>query len=186
MEKKLENIIHRYTNGLLETQNLQIIDENFSNENIHNEYLFSSTFKNSSLLNLNFTKVNFESSFFQKCVFDNCVFDLSSFSDSEFQNCILRNCQIMNCNLSQIEFTETTFEKCCFERIEKGSLVKGWFESCHFIDTNFKGFEGISLIQTAVVDSKFSKFDKSIKFEGEFFLTDVLYSKNGIYGMFLE
>ena len=47
------------------------------------------------------------------------------------------------------------------------SLIFVWFESCDFLDTNFKGFEGMSLIQTAVVDSKFSKFNKSIDFKGE-------------------
>jgi len=179
-------MIDSYKNGLLETQNLQIIDENFSDEIIRNECLFSSTFKNSSLLNLNFTNVDFGSSFFQKCFFKNCIFDCTSLQEAEFKNCSLRNCQIKNCNLSRVDFTETTFDKCCFEKIEKGSLVKAWFESCHFLDTNFKGFEGMPLIQTAGVDSKFSKFNKSIEFEGEFFLIDILYPENGIDGMFLE
>jgi hypothetical protein len=44
----------------------------------------------------------------------------------------------------------------------------------------------MSLIQAAVVDSKFSKFNKSIKFKGEFFLTDILHSGNGIDEMFIE
>jgi uncharacterized protein YjbI with pentapeptide repeats len=186
MKKPLQNMIDRYKNGLLETRNLQIMDENFSDETIYDERLFSSTFKNSSFLNLNFTNVNFEFSFFQKCLFKNCIFESSSLQETEFKNCSLRNCQIRNWNLSKVDFTETTFDKCCFQRVEKGSLVKGWFESCHFLDTNFKGFEGMPLIQTAVVDSKFSKFNKSIEFEGEFFLIDILYPENGIEGMFLE
>ena len=96
------------------------------------------------------------------------------------------NCQIKNYNLSRVNFTETTFDKCSFEKAKKGSLVKGWFESCHFLETNFDGFEGMSLIQTAVVDSKFSKFNKSIEFKREFFLIDILHPVSGIDGMFLE
>ena len=51
---------------------------------------------------------------------------------------------------------------------------------------DFKGFERMSLIQTAVVDSKFSKFNKSIEFKGKFFLIDILHSGNGIDEMFIE
>ena len=176
MSKSLQNMIDCYREGLIETPNLQIINENFSDGTICNERLFSSTFKNSSLLNLNFTNVNFESSFFQKCLFKNCIFDYTSLQEAEFKNCSLINCLIKNCNLSDVDFTETTFDKCSFEKVEKGSLVKGWFESCHFLDTNFKGFEGMPLIQTAVVDSKFSKFNKSIEFNGQYFLIAILYS----------
>ena len=79
-----------------------------------------------------------------------------------------------------------TFDKCCFAKVEKGSLVKGWFKSCDVFDTDFKGFEERALIQTAVVDSKFSKFNKSIEFKGEFFLIDIVYSGNGINEIFLE
>jgi len=169
MKNPLQNMIDLFTNGLLETQNLQISNENFLDEIICNERLFSSSFKNASLLNLNFTNVDFGSSFFQ-----NCIFDRTSLQEAEFKNCSLINCRIRNCNLSKVDFTETTFDKCCFEKIEKGSLVKGWFESCHFLETNFNGFEKVTLIQTAVVDSKFSKFNKSIEFKGEFFLIDIL------------
>jgi hypothetical protein len=79
-----------------------------------------------------------------------------------------------------------TFDKCGFEKVEKGCLVKDWFESCHFLETNFKGFEGMPLIKTAVVDSKFSRFNKSIEFKGEFFLIDILDSGNGIDEMFID
>ena len=119
-------------------------------------------------------------------MFKNCIFESISFQDAEFENCNLRNCQIKNSNLTRIDFTEMTFNKCCFEKVEKGSLVKGWFESCDFFDTDFKGFEEMSLIQTAVVNSKFSKFNKSIEFKGEFFLIDILHSGNGINEMFIE
>ena len=42
------------------------------------------------------------------------------------------------------------------------------------------------LIKTAVVDSKFSRFNKSIEFKGEFFLIDILDSGNGIDEMFID
>ena len=186
MNKSLQNIIDRYKNGLLETQNLQISNEKFLTEVICDERLNSSSFKNLSLINLNFTNIDFESSFFKECLFKNCIFESTSLQDAEFENCNLINCQIKNCNLTRVDFTETTFDKCYFEKVEKGCLVKGWFEACDFLATNFKGFEGMSLIQTAVVDSKFSKFNKSIEFKGEFFLIDILHSGNGINEMFIE
>ena len=166
MNKSLQDIIDHYKNGPLETRNLQISNEKFLTEVICDERL--------------------DSSFFKECLFKNCIFESTSFQDAEFENCNLINCQIKNCNLTRVDFTETSFDKCCFEKVEKGSLVKGWFESCNFLDTNFKGFEGMSLIQTAVVDSKFSKFNKSIEFKGEFFLIDILHSGNGIDEMFIE
>lgn len=73
----------------------------------------------------------------------------------------LTNCQLRNCDLINVDFTETIFDRCCFEKAKKESLVKAWFESCHFFETNFDDFKGASLIQTSVVDSKFSKFKKS-------------------------
>ena len=186
MNKSLQNIIDRYKNGLLETQNLQISNEKFLTEIIYDERLDSSSFKNLSLINLNFTNIDFESSFFKECLFKNCIFESTSLQDAEFENCNLINCQIKNCNLTRVDFTETTFDKCCFEKVEKGCLVKGWFEACDFLATNFKGFEGMSLIQAAVIDSKFSKFNKSIEFKGEFFLIDILNSGKGIDEMFVE
>jgi len=173
MTHTLKDIIDHYKNGLRETRNLQISNEKFLTKVICDERLDSSSFKNLSLINLNFTNIDFESSFFKECLFKNCIFESTSFQDAEFENCNLINCQIKNCNLTRVDFTETTFEK-------------GWFESCDFLDTNFKGFEGMSLIQTAVVDSKFSKFNKSIEFKGGFFLIDILHSGNGIDEMFIE
>lgn len=186
MNKSLQNIIDRYKNVLLETRNLEISNEKFLTEVICDERLDSSSFKNLSLINLNFTNIDFESSFFKECLFKNCIFESTSLQDAESENCNLINCQIKNCNLTRVDFTETTFNKCCFEKVEKGCLVKSWFESCNFLATNFKGFEGMSLIQAAVVNSKFSQFNKSIEFKGEFFLIDILHSGNGIDEMFIE
>lgn len=186
MNKSLQSIIDHYKNGQIETRNLQVKNEKFLTEVIRDERLLSSSFKNLRLINLNFTNVNFNSSFFTECLFENCIFEGGSLQDAEFENCKMINCQIINCNLTRVDFTETTFNKCCFEKVKKGCLVKAWFESCDFINTNFKDFEGMPLVQTAVVDSTFSKFDKSIEFKGEFFLTDILHSVKGINQMFIE
>lgn len=186
MNKSLQSIIDHYKNGQIETRNLQVKNEKFLTEVIRDERLVSSSFKNLRLINLNFTNVNFNSSFFTECLFENCIFEGGSLQDAEFENCKMINCQITNCNLTRVDFTETTFNKCCFEKVKKGCLVKAWFESCDFINTNFKDFEGMPLVQTAVVDSTFSKFDKSIEFKGEFFLTDILHSVKGINQMFIE
>jgi uncharacterized protein YjbI with pentapeptide repeats len=105
-EKSLKNTIDRYKNGLLETRNLQISNENFSTEAICDEYLDSSSFKNLSLLN-----VNFDSSFFKECLFQNVIFDSTSLQDAEFENCSLTNYQLRNCNLSESDFTETIFKR---------------------------------------------------------------------------
>ena len=187
MTKTLKNLIESYKNGTQNTSNLQIIYKKFLNETICDERLFGSTFKKVNLTNVNFTNVNFKSSFFQDCVFKDCIFDSTALLASEFKNCSLVNCQIKDCELAKSVFTRTTFDKCQFARTKNGGgLAKGWFESCHFLETTFDGFRGISIMQTAVVDSKFTKFNKSIEFQGEFFLRDILYSVSGIDQMFIK
>ena len=186
MNKEFKNVIDQYKNGRLETQNLQIRNESFSTGAVLDESLELSSFRNVSLLDLNFTNVDFASSFFYGCSFKNCIFDRTLFRDAQFKNCSLKNCCLRNCNLIKVDFRETTFDKCSFEKAETASLAQAWFESCHFLETNFNGFDFGSLIETAVVDSKFSKFNKSIEFKGEFFLIDILQSGNGLEGMFIE
>ena len=182
----LQDIINRYKNDSIETINLQISDLEFLSETIENEQLMDSCFKNLNLLSFKFNNIDFSSSFFKKCSFENCIFENTLFEETKFQNCNFKNCQIKNSNLASIDFLETNFDECCFEKVEKGCLTKGWFEKCNFINTDFKGFEIMSLLQTTIEDSSFSKFNKSIKFEGRFFLLDVLSSTNGINQMWIE
>jgi len=177
MNKELKNVIDQYKNGRLETQNFQIRNESFSTAAVLDESLELSSFRNVNLLDLNFTNVDFASSFFTECSFKNCIFDKTLFRDAEFKNCSLKNCCLRNCNLIKVYF---------FEKAETGSLAQAWFESCHFLETSFNGFDFGSLIQTSVVDLKFSKFNKSIEFKGEFFLSDILQPGNGLEGMFIE
>ena len=67
--------------------------------------------------------------------------------------------------------SETSLKNCNFER---GSLESAEFHSCDFI---YLIFSDVGPIFTRIGDSKFSKFNKSIKFEGTFFLSDILDSK---------
>lgn len=191
--RTLQNLIDRYLidrskNSLTETFNLRISNQKFSNETIIcDKFLSWSAFKQVNFTNINFTNVNFELSCFHECVFKDCTFDSTSFYQAKFENCSLVNCQIKNCELADIDFSEITFDRCQFARTEKGGgLVKGWFESCHFLETTFDGFQGIPILQTVVVDSKFTKSKKSIEFQGDFFLMDILYSGSGIDQMFRD
>lgn len=187
MNKSLQKIIDKYKNGLLETHNLQIKNQEFSTEVIFDEEnLAGSCFTNLRLTNLEFTNVNFESSYFVQCLFKNCIFENTFFTKAQFLNCNLINCQIKDCDFKDADFRETTFDKCNFEKVHTGSLTKSWFELCDFIDTNFINCDAGSLLQTAVVDSKFSRFDKSIEFKGDFYMYDILLSENGINDMFIE
>ena len=95
-----------------------------------------------------------------------CNFDETAFRDATFLNCKFKNCSLKNCS---------------FEKAKRGSLSKAWFESCHFIETNFNHFNFGSLIATTVKDSKFSKFNKTIEFQSKFFLIDILKSKTGTH-----
>ena len=181
MNNKFKNIMDQYRNGQLKVRN-----ESFSTETILDGFLALSSFTNVNFLDLNLTNVDFDSSFFDDCSFENCNFDGTVFRDATFLNCKFKNCSLKNCNFVKAEFEEIKFESCSFQKAERGSLSKAWFESCHFIETNFDGFNFGSLIATAVEDSKFSKFNKTIQFQGKFFLIDILESKTGLAGMLLE
>lgn len=186
MKKEFKKLIDKYKSDRSETKIFQIRNESFLTEAIVDEFLELSSFINVNFLDLNFTNVDFASSFFRECSFENCSFDRTLFDSTEFENCSLKNCCFRDCNLVKTGFTEITFDKCLFEGTEESNLGKSWFESCYFLETNFNDFNLGSLLQAAVVDSKFSKFNKSIEFKGEFFLSDILYPDNGIEGMFIE
>ena len=176
MNKEFKNLMDQYKNGQLKVRN-----ESFSTETILDGFLALSSFTNVNFLDLNFTNVDFDSSFFDECSFENCSFDRTFFREATFINCNFKNCSLKNCNFIKAEFEKITFDNCSFKKAERGSLSKAWFESCHFIETNFNGFDFGS-----VEDSNFSKFNKSIEFKGKFFLIDILQSENGLEGMFLE
>lgn len=125
-------------------------------------------------------------SFFDDCSFQNCNFDRTLFREASFLNCNFKNYSLKNCNFIKAEFEEIKFDKCSFEKAERGSLSKAWFESYHFIEIKWYDFDFGSLITTAVENSNFYKFNKSIEFKGQFFLIDILQSETGLEGMLLE
>ena len=78
------------------------------------------------------------------------------------------------------------FDNCQLKNNGKANLREAWFEKCQFIVISFNDFDIGWLFSIAIVDSKFSKFNKSIEFKGEFYLMNILRSKNGIEKMFCE
>jgi len=162
MNKEFKNRIDQYKNVGLEMQNLQICNQSFSTRAVLDESLELSAFKNVSLLDLHFTNVDFVSSFFYECSFKNSIFDRTLFRAAQFKNWSLENCVLRNFNLIKVDVRKTIFDNCSFKKVETGSLAKGGFESYNFLRTNFNGFDFGSLIETAVVDSEFCKFNKPI------------------------
>jgi len=190
MSETLKSIIDSYHSGLLSTTNIQVFEKKLSDETIKfpselmgNLTFDSSTFKNSHLINMEFINVNFESSYFEKCLVENCIFENTILRAAEFDNCVFKNCRFINCNLSEVDGTETIFNECTFL---KSGFDNAVFESCHFLKPIFEGVKGGPLGSAVLIDSKFSKFNKSIEFKGEFFLIDILHPGNGIDGMFIE
>ena len=53
--------------------------------------------------------------------------ELSSFTNVNF----------LDLNLTNVNFDSNFFDNCSFEKAERGRFSKAWFESCHFIETNF-------------------------------------------------
>ena len=166
MNNKFKNMIDQHKNG-----QTKFCKESFSNEGFIGKSLQCYSFTNINFLDLNLTNIKFTLSYFDDCSFENCNFDGTVFRDATFLSCKFKNCSLKNCS---------------FEKAERGSLSKAWFESYHFIETNFNGFNSGSLIATAVEDSKFSKFNKTIDFQGKLFLIDILESKTGLEGMLFK
>jgi len=190
MEQKLQRLVDRYQQGLLPTPNIQVTDMVLSDEtivfvndiddNLGDVTFSSSMVKNSSLTSIKICNGNFELGFFTESTFNNCTFESANFQELRCKKCVFNNCSFMNCTFVDSEISETIFSKCKFE---KGSLESSEFYSCGFINPIFSD---VLLLFTIISDSKFAKFNKSIKFEGKFFLNDILYPENGIIGTFRE
>ena len=164
-----------------------MISKVFSDEVIHFpddtiiDLTFSrSVFKNSQLTSIKFFNGSFGSSFFNESFLENCAFENVTFQWMKCNKCVFKNCLLINCDFDDSDISETIFSNCKFE---KGSLESAEFHSCDFINPIFSD---VLLAFAIIRDSKFSKFNKSIKFEGKFFLSDILSSKNGIPGIFRE
>lgn len=184
----LKSLVDNYKQGLLDTPNIQITNMRLSDEvlkfptyTLSLDVSFSNCLVTKSFLtNIKISNGNFELGFFTQSTFENCTFKRTNFQEWECKKCTFQNCSFIDCKFVDSAISETIFSNCQFE---KGSLESADFRSCEFIDTIFSE---VILIFTTIYDSKFSKFNKSIKFEGEFFLNEILYSKNGILEMFEE
>lgn len=98
----------------------------------------------------------------------------------ECRKCVFKNCLCIDCQFTESDVFETIFSSCKFEG---GSLSSTEFHSCDFITPIFSD---VGLAFTTIKDSKFSKFNKSIKFEGEFILDQIVSPKMGISEIFYE
>ena len=188
MEKKLNILVDRYEKGLLNTPNIQVtnmivFDEvlNFPDYTTSDDDSLTMNMsfcrclvKNSQLKRIKISNANFESGFFTGSTLENCTFESTNFQELECEKCVFKNCSFIDCWFVDSYISETIFSNCKFE---KGSLESAEFHSCEFIDCIFSD---IILIFTTVYDSKFSKFEKFIQFEGQTFLVDILSPENGI------
>ena len=173
MKESLQNVL----------KNSKIENRIFENETLISTSLTACVFENSKFLALTFLEINLESAIFKHSIFENCTFEKNLLKLAELRDCKFLNCRFINCNLVDSDFNQVTFEDSSFEN---SLLTRSWFEKCNFVETKFINITEISLIQTAIIDSKFSKFSKMISFEGEYFLYDLLYPKEGIYSMFIQ
>ena len=188
MEETLKMLVDRYQKGLLTTPNIQVTnmilsDEvlNFPDDTTSMDVSFSNCMvKKSQLTSIKISNGNFELGFFTESTLENCTFESTNFQELECKKCVFKNCLFIDCIFVDSDISETIFSNCKFE---KGSLESAEFHSCDFINPIFSD---VLLAFAIIRDSKFSKFNKSIKFEGKFFLSDILSSKNGIPGIFRE
>jgi uncharacterized protein YjbI with pentapeptide repeats len=132
--------------------------------------------KKSELTSIKICNGNFESGFFTEFTLENCIFENTNFQELKCEKCLFKNCSFIDCIFVDSEISETIFSNLQFE---KGSLGSSEFYSFEFINPIFSD---VSIVFT--IDSKFAKFNKSIKFEGKFFLSEILELKNGIIGIF--
>lgn len=187
MEKTLKNLVDHYKKGLLTTPNIQVTNMILSDEVL--DFLDDSVMdvsfsfclvKDSQLTSITIYNGNFELGHFIESTLENCTFVNTHFQEWVCKKCVFKNCSFIDCRLIESEISETIFSNCKFE---KCSLADSEFHSCDFINPIFSD---VLHAFTIIRDSKFSKFNKSIKFEGKFFLSDILSSKSGIWGILKE
>ena len=151
---------------------LKITDKNFKKETISDLNLPMTIFKNLKFDEIELKKIDLELSYFENCSFKNCYLGQLNCSNCEF-----KNCQFVKSTIKDADFDDVRFTNCNFL---KNSFVETWFRSCKFINTSIEKNDNFDLILTIIVDSTFGKSDKSITFNGEFFLDDILLPSNKI------
>jgi uncharacterized protein YjbI with pentapeptide repeats len=178
--KTLQEILKQYNLESDQFQILKIFDQTFSDEKISDLSLHFPAFNSVQFSNLQFTDVNLCGAFFNDCSFQDCVFERGGVTEGTFENSTFINCSMKHCAIVETNFDGVVLNNCNFDG---SSLQNNGIESCHFIDTNLST-ETI-IIATYLENSKFSKLDKSVEFNGIFELMCIVNSTNGIEGMFL-
>ena len=154
---------------------LEVTNGNFKGDKIIDYKLPFSLFQDSTLKNVKFKNVRLSGSSFENCTFENCIFDDCILLDTTFASCNFKTCQFLDSIFKSSDFNKVIFTNCNFL---KNSLAKVWFESCEFINTEIETSDSFDLVQTVIANSTFGKSDKSITFNGEFFLINILLPSN--------
>ena len=173
--KKLSKLIEELNLQKLKEKKFitfKVMDENFENEIISDLHLPMTVLSNVKLNKIEFKNLNLELSSFYNCSFKNCYF-----GNLTCGNCQFKNCQFVESTIKDADFHKAIFTNCNFF---KNSFVETWFRSCKFINTSIEKSDEDDLMVTIIVDSTFGKSDKSLTFNGEFFLADILLPSNKI------
>lgn len=184
---KLQDLVNEHINGFSKTNNFQVKGTEFSNESIiiansnpplpfkYPGFTYAS-FKNVSLINIKFIDANFTSSYFKECVLEDCIFNNIDFTSVEFEQCDLKNCLFINCEFQDSDFRNITFNKCQFQITDqgKGNSSFAFFESCHFIEPVFHGYEKSMSLRISLIDLQLSNADRTVKFTNDLKLNDLL------------
>jgi uncharacterized protein YjbI with pentapeptide repeats len=164
MNKTFQSLIQHFKG------NFQITDQTFSDEIIFKQHMYSCNFIQLIFLNCSFNEVNFNGSSLVKCEFNGCTFNESRLQKIEVDSCRFQNCKFINSKLDKADFDTTIFNSCQFQKI---SLGGGYFLDCQINESNFEEIttDNFSAI---IVDSQFSKSERSIKLKGDFNFNDLL------------
>lgn len=149
---------------------LNIAEQSFSGEVISNKTLSSCAFSKLLFSNCTFNKIDFAGSTFVNCDFNKCTFNESVLRRVEFASCSFQNCKIMDSNLDEVDVNETSFISCQFKTI---SLVAGYFIDCIIMECDFEEIKSYHLC-ALIVNSKVSKFTRSLNLEGDFNFNELL------------
>lgn len=154
-----------------ESKALKIFGKNFKNELLKDLNIACTIFRDSKLDNVEFKNINLELRNIANCSFENCILKDCCFEGTEFRISKFKNCQFVDSYFRKAEFKGVEFKNCKFLG---NCFCKAYFESCKFIDTAIEKSDAADLVQTLLVNSTFSKLDKSIVFNGCFALMNIL------------
>ena len=127
----MTNTLQKIIRELKEGDNLELVNEHFSNEIILNESVQCSILGDITFFNVDFRNVDLTGA----CDFKNCRFNNVMLLKCEFWNSTFENCQMENCNLTRGAFYDSNFKNCNFINI---NLRASDFSNFEFVETKFK------------------------------------------------